>query len=104
MMTENPAKMINKFEEVEGDGRHGVGALKSDAIASFIAVNVNKQNPYTNIVDAGEDDIAIVINNGETQYGDIELLKSLGHRDEELDWRRVTKITSSQNNTATLSA
>ena len=82
--------MINKLEVENGDGRHGVGTLRVDAMASFIAIKVNSKNPYTNIVDAAEDDIAIVINNGEAQYGDKEILKSLGFSDRELDWALVS--------------
>ena len=52
MMTKNPAKMIGRYENKLGDGRHGIGTLKPEAMASLIAIDIKKQNPYSNLVDS----------------------------------------------------
>lgn len=101
MMTENPAKMINKLEVDDKDGRHGVGTLKSDAMASFIAVEVTQNNPYTNLVEATENEMSLVVSSGEILYGNIDLLQSLGFKQGDLDWVPVSYEFNSSLNEST---
>ena len=89
MMTKNAAKMINKLEVDSEDGRHGVGTLKKDAMASFIAVEVNEANPFSNIINASEDDISLVVSNGRALYGNIKTLKEMNFSKSSLDWLPV---------------
>lgn len=86
MMTENPAKMIGKFEVNKNDGRHGVGSIKPDAMASFIAVEIKNENPYSNIIEATENEVSLVISNGKVLYGNIELLNKLSVPTSQQDW------------------
>ena len=86
MMSENPARMIRKFEKSENDGRHGVGSVKADGMASFIAIEIKNENPYTNIVEATENEISLVVSNGDVIYGNIDLLNLLGVPSSRQDW------------------
>lgn len=79
MVTENPAKMINHFEEngVSTDGKeHSVGTIKVGAMASLIAVSLNDtKNAFTNLVVANEKDVNLVIVDGNVVYGNETYLR-----------------------------
>jgi len=85
MITENPARMIKKLEVDPEDGRHGVGTLQKDAMASFIAVEIRDENPFTNLVDAEEEHIVLVVSKGDSLYGDLRILQKIGVADDSLD-------------------
>ena len=86
MMTSAPAKMINKYENDPTDGRHGVGNLAVDAMASIVVVAVTNQNPYTNMVNANENEIMTVLFNGNVIYGNYEILSSFSFSEDQIDW------------------
>lgn len=98
MVTENPARIIRKFEQDSTDGRHGVGALSADGVASFIAVQVNKPNPYSNLVNATEKNISLVVIMGNAIYGDLAILEQMELLKETIDLMPVNYSLESLKN------
>lgn len=77
MMTENSAKMINHWGTASGEA--GVGQLAIGAMGSVIAVGIQNQNPYTNLVRfATEREINLVVVDGNPIYGNINYLEQAG--------------------------
>ena len=77
MMTENSAKMINHWGTASGEA--GVGQLAVGAMGSVIAVGIQNQNPYTNIVRfATEREINLVVVDGNPLYGNVDYLEQAG--------------------------
>ncbi len=75
MVTENPARMINHFEDDATDGRHDVGTIKVDAAASLVVIRSTAEDPYTSFVTAQTKDIDLVIIDGKPLYGEVSYLK-----------------------------
>lgn len=77
MMTENSAKIINHWEIKDGEA--GVGQLAVGAMGSVIAVSVQDQNPFTNLVrKATEKEINLVVVDGALTYGNVNYLEQGG--------------------------
>ncbi len=77
MMTENSAKMINHWGAASGEA--GVGQLAIGAMGSVIAVGIQNQNPYTNLVRfATEREINLVVVDGSPIYGNVNYLEQAG--------------------------
>lgn len=77
MMTENSAKMINHWGTATGEA--GVGQLAIGAMGSVIAVGIQNQNPYTNLVRfATEREINLVVVDGNAIYGNVNYLEQAG--------------------------
>lgn len=77
MMTENSARMINHWHIAAGEA--GVGQLAIGAMGSVIAVGIQNQNPYTNLVRfATEREINLVVVDGKPVYGNINYLEQAG--------------------------
>ncbi len=78
MVTQNPAKMINHFEEkgVSADGQdHSVGTIAPGAMASLMVVSLQDKNPYTNLLIADEKTVNLVIVDGRAIYGNENYIK-----------------------------
>lgn len=77
MMTENSAKMINHWGSSEGEA--GVGQIAVGSMGSVIAVAIQHQNPFTNIVrHATEREINLVVVDGSPIYGNVPYLQQAG--------------------------
>jgi hypothetical protein len=77
MMTENPAKMINHWDNAPGEA--GVGRLAVGSMGSVIAVSQLDKNPYANLVrKATEKEINLVIVDGLPSYGNTDYLDQAG--------------------------
>lgn len=77
MVTENPAKMVNHFEDDPADGRRGVGTIAPDAAATFVILAKKRDEPYANFVLAESKDINLVMVDGKPVYGEIPYLQKL---------------------------
>ena len=58
MVTENPARLVNHFEDPkqaghDTDGAHWTGSLAVDAAASLAEITKNHNNPYSNLAADG---------------------------------------------------
>lgn len=88
MMTENPARMIRRWDEVSLGGRiieASIGKIKVGAMGSLIATTVLDPNPYTNLVrKIGEENINLAVVDGNPIYGDPNFLKQAGLNEFEL--------------------
>lgn len=82
MVTENAARLMNHYESDPGDGRHGIGAIAPDAMASLTVLSRNETNPYTNLVLADSKDVNLVLIDGVPVYGNIGYLTRDGMRSE----------------------
>jgi hypothetical protein len=86
MMTENPAKLINHWQQgadlsiwQNGENRGGIGTLTVGAMGSLIVVSSQDPNPYTNLVKkTWETDINLVVVDGQIQYGNTSYLDQAG--------------------------
>ena len=85
MVTENPAKMINHWQNgadaskwQNGEDQGGVGTITKNAMATFvITTKIDKQDPYKNIVKhVWESDINLVVIDGKIQYGNEPYLRA----------------------------
>lgn len=77
MLTENPARMLNRWENKPDDA--GIGQIAIGSMGTLIAVRKNDSNPYTNLVaKAFEQDIQAVIVDGQLTYGDTPILRDFG--------------------------
>lgn len=73
LLTENPAKMINHFEINPAKGEHGVGQIRSGAMATIIATSKLDENPYSSLVrKTYASDVNMVIVDGKFVYGNEE--------------------------------
>lgn len=87
MVTENPAKMINHWQNgadnsiwQNGENKGGIGTILPNAAASLIVTTKMDDNPYTNLVrKIWETDINLVVVDGKIQYGNISYLEKAGH-------------------------
>jgi cytosine/adenosine deaminase-related metal-dependent hydrolase len=79
MVTENPAKLVNHFEDIKKvghatDGEHGAGSIAVDAAASLVVVTKTHTNPYSNLVQADAKDVNLTIVGGHIVYGNVPYL------------------------------
>jgi hypothetical protein len=79
MVTENPAKLVNHFEDPTKnghatDGEHGAGTIVIDAAASLVVIAKSHTNPSTNLVEADEQDVNLTIVDGRVVYGNVSYL------------------------------
>lgn len=75
MATENPAKLLNHFEDKAGDGRHELGRIVPDAAGTLIVMSRRQANPYTNLVTGKAADVNLVVIDGRPVYGEEKYLK-----------------------------
>lgn len=75
MVTENPAMLLRSLESNPGDGIHGGGAVRPDAMGTLTIMSRRYKNPYTNFVTASTEDVRLVVIAGRAQYGNYEYLK-----------------------------
>ncbi len=83
MMTENPAKMINHWENIkDASGRiieAGVGQIAVGSMGSIIVASLQDPNPFTNIVrKTDSENINLVVVDGNVVYGNESLVKQAG--------------------------
>ncbi len=82
MMTENPARMIRRWDEVSTGGKiveASIGKIKVGSMGSLIATSVFDSNPYTNLVrKVTEESINLVVVDGNPVYGDPQYLRLSG--------------------------
>jgi len=96
MVTENPAKLINHFENNPNIGEHGIGQITAGAMASFIVTSNLDSNPFTSLVrKTSAKDINLVIANGKPVYGNINYIKKLGFSENQFEYmnHHIDKIS-----------
>lgn len=86
MVTENPAKMINHWQNgaddsrwQNGENQGGIGTLAKNAMGTIIVTSIHSNDPYKNlIIDVWERDINLVVVDGKVQYGNASYLAQAG--------------------------
>jgi hypothetical protein len=83
MMTENPAKMINHWENKKSaDGKiveAGVGQITVGSMGSVFVASLQDANPYTNVVrKTNSENVNLVVIDGNIVYGNENYVKQAG--------------------------
>lgn len=79
MMTENPARLINHWDISETES--GIGQIAKGAMGTVIVTSVFDPNPFSNLVrKINEENINLVVMDGQVQYGNENYFQQLGIR------------------------
>ncbi len=93
MVTENPAKLINHWDIDIKNREHGIGRLAVGAMGSVIVVRENKKNPYSNLIDATDNDIKLVIVDGNPIYGVEKFVKDYQNKiDRKISYEQISGL------------